>query len=501
MTVWIVTTGSSDVQLKNTDNWNELSRKVRSELNNIKFSYSEADYEEYAKVPARVMGIVYAEQPDYYEDLVFPLLDNFCKQIEKDKPTKIILLLTDQSDFFSSVDKKLIECPYWQDTCTLKFIFEQYFKDKFPKAEQLCLYLKPQSGSKGLDHWNDTLTLVQETLSSREFDKKETIYISHQAGTPAISSAVQFVALGRFGKKVKFLVGNEYEKSEAEVIDSSTYLRGIQIQEAKRLIREGSPGAALKVLKGVDSDAKYPELEALVDIFNLNRSLTDGEDEFEIKPATQRIADALELIRIFFLQKNYLQGIALLAAAQETFLKVAILSKIKTINDVVSLKGRSVKVSDLVEWTPRGLFLSEDLSNQTLEFNKNILRLLSFPVEKFSFESEKDLEITNRNFGMLAWLCRLEATFTPWSLLKWSCSFRNTNDDLRNQLMHNLRGMEASEVSQYLLVNANPSDPTDVVKNYDDFVKVPFLRALELFDLSYSREKLYKKLQDIADRL
>jgi hypothetical protein len=72
--------------------------------------------------------------------------------------------------------------------------------------------------------------LVQQAFSSIEIDKNTTVYVSHQAGTPAISSAVQFVSLARFGKQVKFLVSNEYNPSLTKVIDASQYLKGIQVQ-------------------------------------------------------------------------------------------------------------------------------------------------------------------------------------------------------------------------------------------------------------------------------
>ena len=51
--------------------------------------------------------------------------------------------------------------------------------------------------------------------------------------------------------------------------------------------------------------------------------------EFEPKEAVQRIIDALELIEIFFDNKNYLQGISLLSAAQEVFLKAAIINELR----------------------------------------------------------------------------------------------------------------------------------------------------------------------------
>ncbi len=91
-----------------------------------------------------------------------------------------------------------------------------------------------------------------------------------------------------------------------------------------RCVPPGSPGAALKLLESEQAEGRIDtqvidNITQIVDFFNLNRSLESGKDEFSLEAATQRIVDAMELIRIFFKQSNYLLGIALLAAAQETF--------------------------------------------------------------------------------------------------------------------------------------------------------------------------------------
>lgn len=57
------------------------------------------------------------------------------------------------------------------------------------RISRYYLYLKPQSTTRGLDNWDQAMILVQQALSSIEFDEMATIYVSHQAGTPAISSA------------------------------------------------------------------------------------------------------------------------------------------------------------------------------------------------------------------------------------------------------------------------------------------------------------------------
>ena len=96
----------------------------------------------------------------------------------------------------------------------------------------------------------------------------------------------------------------------------------------------------------------------------------------------------------------------------------------------------------------------------------------------------------------------LDPSFKPWSLLKWSCErYRNSDDDLRNQLMHNLRGMKAAEVCEYLSGNGKPSSSSDVVKTYDSLVKDPLMGELKRLGLKFDREKIDQKLQSLAASL
>ncbi|MBC1224268.1 hypothetical protein GNF09_31210 [Nostoc sp. UCD120] len=66
--------------------------------------------------------------------------------------------------------------------------------------------------------------------------------------------------------------------------------------------------------------------------------------------------------------------------------------------------------------------------------------------------------------------------------------------------MHNLRGVEDQEVISYLLGYEKYQAP-DVMTAYVNYVKQPFLEAINYFKLPYKREKLNKKLQEIADSL
>jgi len=279
MNIWIVTTGSSDVKLKTDENWGNLFRNARNQLYDRRFAPTRppnTDDDEPFLVPARAMGIVYGTQltDEYYKDLHFPLLDAFsAKLLEKGKttPDRIILILTNQEAVFNEEeDRKLDKSPYWQDTCTLKPIFEQYFQNKFPKVQKIdYLELKPQSKGEGLDNWDKSLLLVQQAIFSLDFDKNATVYVSHQAGTPAISSAVQFVSLAKFGKKVKFLVSNEYEQKSADVIDSSSYLQGMQVQEAKALLDRYDYQGVERILKDYLQDVSDPLLLEIRDLLKM----------------------------------------------------------------------------------------------------------------------------------------------------------------------------------------------------------------------------------------
>lgn len=547
MNVWIITTGSSDVQLTTNKHWNELCDKARNQLDTqqkikldesvVKPRGSDSPIKRFL-AKARAMGIVYGnaitEKAEYYNELDFPLLNNFSTLLQEKNIvfSKIIVFVTNQANLFKRSEKNQPYCPHWQDTCTLETILKQYFQ-KFPHKvqgiEPKFLILQPDTEKSdaasseipGLDDWNNVLKLVQKEFTKlNDIPEDATIYVSHQASTPAISSAVQFVSLATFGKRVKFLVSNEYNKEHpADVIDNPEYLRGIQVQQAKGLIKSGTPGAALQLLEleGIKADIDdkaLAELENLVDFFNLNRSLADGSNEFDIAPATQRIVDGLALIERLFEQENYLQGIALLAAAQETFLKCAIKNEIKGRNISLSINGtiQIFKADDLIKWMDSGLkYLSNDELRVILstpdnkEINKQkleILKELDFPVSDKRFEN--NIKKMDSNEFLLKWLCQIRTDFKPWALLQWSCIDKNIKqeyeDDIRNQLMHNLQGVEKEEVVKYLLGNQDSPSP-EVIEAYKAHVKPHFIEAIRLCGLPFTEQTLAKRLQDVADSI
>ena len=265
MNIWIVTIGSSDVQLDSDNKCREKSRTEKQRSDKVwKYWYEEVqedcydiafepkqsykDKNEPYRIEPRVLGMVYESSPPAVQKeigsyLTFPLLDNFVRKLEESPPDAIAVLLTDQSEIFhSNAERRKPKCPYWQDTCTLKPILMQYFKYKFPDATCLWIPLSPASGEKGLDDWNYVLDLVRNNLREKldgeeiEVDASDKVYVSHQAGTPAISSAVQFVSLAQFRTNVEFLVSNEYNQQTDKIL-SPTYLGAIQQQEAKALLR------------------------------------------------------------------------------------------------------------------------------------------------------------------------------------------------------------------------------------------------------------------------
>ena len=264
MNIWILTIGSSDIQLKTKTNWTKLFRDVRSQLDDRGFTPSDA-IEQRFQVPARVLGVVYSQQQaeQHFDDLFFPLIDNFLSEIKDQPIDKIILVLGDQS-IFQPAERSSQNHAYWQDTCTLQPLLEKYLKQKLekspPELQFQPSFLRPTSIAEGLDDWNAVLKLVQSEFSSLEFPDDATIYVSHQAGTPAISSAVQFTSLSRFGQQVKFLVSNERNSKLTRVLDSSEYLKGIRKQEAKTLLERHNYSGVKELL------APYliPEVEILL---------------------------------------------------------------------------------------------------------------------------------------------------------------------------------------------------------------------------------------------
>ncbi len=246
MNIWIITTGSRDVQLTTNDLWHDWycdGSSVKTNCENLPFKptqiLEDSDEPYPYRIAPRVLGKVYQAQPEeVWQYLEFPLLSQFTTQLQCKKITKIYLLVTDQTEKYNE-EREDIRCPYWQDTCELQSIIESYFQKQkeFLDVDLIPIPLSPEKNKPGLDDWNHVLKIVRTAFSEEIKVEPDTVYVSHQAGTPAISSAVQFMSLARFGERVEFLVSNEYEKEPLEPIKSSEYLRGIKFQEANALLK------------------------------------------------------------------------------------------------------------------------------------------------------------------------------------------------------------------------------------------------------------------------
>ena len=277
MNIWILTIGSSDVQLDS----NSLSKKKgRTENNNysdkiwnywytdeLKTDYNLpssaaptrtfSDKDELYRIAPRILGTVYRNssescQQEILTYLTFPLLDNFVAKLKARNlnnpeayplPEAIVLLLTDQSAILSDYQqRRKLNSPYWQDTCELEPILRHYLNQKFPNISCEAIFLNPTE--TGLDNWDSVLNLVGDKFKNLnindrkvEISTEENVYVSHQAGTPAISSAVQFSSLGKFGDRVRFLVSNEYNSELTDFVPSCSYLLGIKREQAKELLK------------------------------------------------------------------------------------------------------------------------------------------------------------------------------------------------------------------------------------------------------------------------
>ncbi|OCQ91010.1 hypothetical protein BCD67_00290 [Oscillatoriales cyanobacterium USR001] len=523
MSIWIVTIGNSDVQLTKNNNWSSLYKLVDGEKKaileycaNLKKPPTEDEATELYPAPARALGLVYRTEclDEYGNDLAFPLLDTFIKEFppeSSERPTQVIVLLTDQTHIFTEDQKEYPYCPFWQDTVELQEILRRYF-DKKLNIKEPRFYSIPKSVTnqhptekEGVDNWEAMLRevgqILEQALSELQIDREaeETVYVSHQAGTPAISSAVQFLTISKF-KTVKFLVSNQFYQdgnlvSEPKVIDSSNYWRGLQIEKAKKLIISGLPGAALELLNGIDGIDKIvnsqgetviSKLNSLVDLFNFKQA-DPPESEFDPIRAIKRVRQALDLAEKFFESENYLPGVNVLAAAQETFLKAAIIYKLQQENKVID----GFPVCQLVKWDHQGLSLQRknDLTANGVAIPRNqedLSGLLNFPVPQ-AVDQQKDhqdsssdhkafwqIYLKNGEFNLdsippnnyfiptesrlLKWLVHLDNNFQEWPLMKWSCThFRTRELDRRNQNLHNLLGVKKLDVIRYLL--GNPDEP------------------------------------------
>ena len=265
MNVWLVTLGSSDVQLKDAEVWGEWYQEIRRSLGPIdrarfKPTRTHEDDGTPYRIASRVLGIAYEKLGDAVTgQLVFPLLEQFQRQLlgNEEKIDRIVVLTSDQRDVFGEEERSSYRCPYWQDTGLLYPIVLGYLQSLFPVAQISQLSLSPEGFEQGLDDWDAVLKLVRREIASLDFEP-EKVYVSHQAGTPAISSAVQFSSLAKFGDRVEFLVSSEYRSERMRLINSSEYLSALRLQEAKALL-DRYDYSGVERLMGRYLDLKNPE--------------------------------------------------------------------------------------------------------------------------------------------------------------------------------------------------------------------------------------------------
>lgn len=320
--VWILTTGNSDVAMISDKNWKDLQMKKKLPLIYNKFLRTELpknkNEEKLFSFPARALGNLYGDVLDderYFKILRFPLLEGFVDKLEHDNknPDRIIVLLTDQEAIFDICDRNTIDSPYWKDTCTLKPILEHYLRQEFEFAKIEFATLQPEAGNNGLDDWDATLTLVKAGLAKWEenkwISKSDRVIVSHQAGTPAISSAVQFMSLSSFRGEVSFLLSNE-RSQEVNLVEYSSYFQSMEIEEAIKLLGNHDYAGVssvleerLKRLKADDSDDAdkiiADKIIALLEVAKL-WNLSKFDDEFKNMMESLPIDDLRETAKIRF---------------------------------------------------------------------------------------------------------------------------------------------------------------------------------------------------------
>ncbi len=285
--VWIVTTGNSDIRLISNEQWEFLAEKKKDLLKPCYRDFKELKRDNNNPSnpfprSARVLGAVYDGDilDTHWQNLGFPLMKGFCEtlKIQKQIPDRIILLLTNQEEIFFADHENLLydradhQSPYWKDTCTLKPILERYLRQEFKSAKIEFATLQPKTGNNGLDDWDATLKLVQDQFVNSNISKGDRVIVSHQAGTPAISSAVQLTSLIRFGKKVDFLVS-----SELNLVDGTSFLKGssyfdtLQIKKLEDLLARDDYAGVANVVQSMeleDSENKI-RLDYLLELAKL----------------------------------------------------------------------------------------------------------------------------------------------------------------------------------------------------------------------------------------
>ncbi|PNJ96607.1 hypothetical protein CEP14_05500 [Cylindrospermopsis raciborskii C04] len=455
--IWILTTGNSDVQLKRsgTYRWNELSRKLPHE-------FGEEDNEkDLHLVPARAMGMAIGENigDPIHEHLCFPLLDNFSQKLEQEKKdiNQIIVILTDQRFIRENCEDgdPGLDSPYWKDTCTLKPTIEKYLKSKFPQSEINYVTIQPKSESESLDSWDQVPKLITKELFNSSSilglmkdQDLNNIYVSHQAGTPAISSAIQFLSLSRFGKKVKFLVSNEYKSESTKIINTSNYLRGLKLQEAKILLKRFDYSGVLDLLKDDLLDDPNNQDEKMDNIKNLlSAAIKWNTSEFKVKSNTSKAEGFIEeLKKLPKFEKTAEERLKYYwwPAYEAAYLAVV---RIEQGNSVEALFHSFRSVEGLIiNWIEDKYH--QHITNKDDYAKKAICKTMINELEPTSLQDEvekifkKELELKVFRWKQLFWTIKqLEKNKNSDMEI-----FYEVTKDERNKIFHNILGLSEEEV-------------------------------------------------------
>jgi hypothetical protein len=450
MKVWVVTTGSSDVQLATDAFWNDWYPGVKSDCYHLpveELRPKQVRDDESYRVAPRILGKVYDAYPgEVWGYLRFPLLDAFTARIRDECIDQIFLLLTDQSLIFGDEDKNDVWCPFWQDTGALLPVFERYFATHFAGVRLTVLpLLQPTTLEKGLDDWNEVLTLVRTALGDEIPAQPDVVYVSHQAGTPAISSAVQFVSLARFRGDVQFLLSNEYSKQTQFIVGRSTYLRGIQLQEAKALLYGYDYAGVKELLEpylNPESEqllnaaiqwncSKFDEFARLLGIISCQRTETWWWTAYEAAYLAVIRHRQKDIVDAFFHSFRSIEG------AFSEWGKNELKAHIKIRNERPYLQ--TTILSDPNDYFSTAKFKKDGKP-------KDDLAKLKCKLEKLQGEG-KDIILYGENLYPLFRLCRGEYKLECSELSQFWDS-NNGISEKRNKIFHQLKGLSEIELRE-----------------------------------------------------
>ncbi len=520
MKIWILTIGTSDVQLESeaTNRTKpladkQLSKKIWStwaadfeEDWEVAFqpSQSFSDVNETYRIPPRALGLVYqgsseAQQEEMRSYLVFPLLDNFLKSFPENPPPDVIfLLLTDQSALFKTdLERRNPRCPFWQDTMALEPIATHYLREKLGQHIQIePIILAPQTPDESLADWNAVLNLVQEKFKDLKLGdqplqdlKYDRVYVSHQAGTPALSSAVQFVSLAMFREAVQFLVSRENQDfaptAPSELIPQSSYLGALRIQEAKALLKRYDYTSVRDILgltNATELTGDQKELKTLLDAgeqWNFAKFEEFAEELAKLtSPELQALVQSVSDRRQHYWWTAYEAAYLAFVRLDQKNAVEAFFHSFRAVEGLIS------------KWAEVNFPTHVDPNNDSPKLKASILEvpdLNYFGKSKYKDHKQKLIEQGDVILSGFPLFTLLRSAKPNW---KKDCneltSFIEEIAPARNKIFHRLKGLKIDDVFHYWLI------PTE--KTYEDKIQL-----LENKLLSYLNFVIDQKFVSIND--